>query len=315
MNALCIVEDENLEQEREKTIRGVLNYLKESGKSQNELAKAVGLSSGVISGFLSGKYSGNTKKIIQKLSSYLNLSDQRERAIKKPGFVETSVSSDILAVLNYARVNQDIGLVYGEAGLGKSVTIKEYIKTNPDVILVTADPSISNPKAICEEILEQMNRREYGNLRSMMKTIVSVLKDSGRMIIIDEAQHLKNKALEVIRSIYDKANIGMVLCGNQEVYSRLHGRGEAVFAQFFSRVGIRRNLSAVKPEDVTKILERNGYYLPKDCLEYMKKVSQSRGGLRYVIKMFILAQTMAQGAGVDFSLDVLLQAKNMLMLE
>lgn len=47
----------------------------------------------------------------------------------------------------------------------------------------------------------------------MFSDIVDKLKSSGRLIIIDEAEHLPYKSLELVRRIYDKANVGILLVG------------------------------------------------------------------------------------------------------
>ena len=67
--------------------------------------------------------------------------------------------------------------------------------------------------------------------------IVQRLQGTKGLLILDEAQHLMLPALESLRSIYDTTECGLVLMGNEAVYSRLSGRRSAEFAHLFSRVG------------------------------------------------------------------------------
>ena len=67
--------------------------------------------------------------------------------------------------------------------------------------------------------------------------IVQRLQGTKGLLILDEAQHLMLPALESLRSIHDATACGLVLMGNEAVYSRLSGRHSAEFAQLYSRVG------------------------------------------------------------------------------
>ena len=68
--------------------------------------------------------------------------------------------------------------------------------------------------------------------------IVQRLQGTKGLLILDEAQHLMLPALESLRSIHDATACGLVLMGNEAVYSRLSGRRSAEFAHLFSRVGM-----------------------------------------------------------------------------
>ena len=62
----------------------------------------------------------------------------------------------------------------------------------------------------------------------MVSGIVKKLKGSGRMIIIDEAEHLPYKALELLRRVHDKAGMGVLLVGLPRlIHKIMEGRGES----------------------------------------------------------------------------------------
>lgn len=61
------------------------------------------------------------------------------------------------------------------------------------------------------------------------------LRDSGRLLMVDEAELLLYRALEVLRRLHDKAGIGIVLAGMPRLLINLKGRrGE--FAQLLPAV-------------------------------------------------------------------------------
>ena len=83
----------------------------------------------------------------------------------------------------------------------------------------------------------------------MITIIREKLEGTNKVIIIDEAQHLKLTALEQIRTLADpnsitgKKGVGIVLIGNTEVYTKMRGKQEARFAQLFSRIKMNRYFS------------------------------------------------------------------------
>ncbi len=86
-----------------------------------------------------------------------------------------------------------------------------------------------------------MKLPENQRTEDLSLAIQDKLKETDKIIIIDEAQNLKFMALEEIRGWVDedpltgKPGIGIVLIGNVEVYNKMLGRQEAIFSQQFNR--------------------------------------------------------------------------------
>ena len=179
-----------------------------------------------------------------RIASYLALDGQRVEAPKGAGFVQTAVAKDVHTVCQYSHVNRDIGLVYGEAGMGKTYALREYQRAHPDTILLRCNPSWKTPQAMLEAVLLEVGRKVRGMnaLHRHIRELVGALEETGRLVILDEAQFLGTRSLEVVRTLHDEAEVGIVLSGNLDVYSQMHGEGMASFAQLFSRVGIRRQI-------------------------------------------------------------------------
>lgn len=98
------------------------------------------------------------------------------------------------------------------------------------------------------------------------------------MIIIDEAQHLTKKTLEIVRSINDSTETAIVLIGNDLIYNKMLGKAQAEFAQLFSRVGMQSHLltDIFTIGDIALVFSN----LDDDAKEYMLKISRSKFGLR-----------------------------------
>lgn len=298
----------------EATREAIKEYMAETKTSQSEIARLTGLSPATISQFLKGAYAGNNEQIAYTITKVLEVETRRKETVQIPGFVPTSVSEDVLAVVKHAHDYRDIGVIYGSAGIGKTMALKQYAAETPGTVFITVNPTISNSKAILEELVEKLGKQEYGDRRKLRRTIVSILKDSGRLVIIDEAQHLQMSALETLRSIYDECNIGLVLCGNETVYTQMRGKARAAdFAQLFSRVGIRRYLNGkVDKEDVKKILSQEAE-VSKECLDFFHDVANEPGGIRMMVKLFVLSWTLATSMGEPLNVEAIRAAKVLLM--
>jgi DNA transposition AAA+ family ATPase len=147
-------------------------------------------------------------------------------------------------------------VVVGAPGVGKSSAACHYTRNHPNVFKVVAHPILSSPKALLEELSRVIGSYQGGALHRVQRGLISKLRGTGALIMVDEAQHLTPVALDQLRSIHDEAEVGVVLLGNPAVYGRLEGQGRsAQFAQLFSRVGMR--LSRPKPQkaDVDALLD------------------------------------------------------------
>ena len=166
----------------------------------------------------------------------------------------THTVDDIIMAVSFAEAAGDISLIYGDAGLGKTISLKEYVFGHPDVIYIELKDCDKSTKGVCEKILSCIGKEQRGVDRLLVDTITDYLINNPKLIIIDEAQHLSIRALENLRAINDVTESGIVLCGNPTVYDRMHGRGQAHFAQLYSRIGIRRHIIEPSLEDITAIL-------------------------------------------------------------
>jgi DNA transposition AAA+ family ATPase len=173
---------------------------------------------------------------------------------------------------------------------------------NDKVIYIQADATISNVKSILEEIWEAIGNRNREPERFLKKEIIEVFKYSGVFLIVDDAQYLTLKAMEVIRVINENAETGIIFCGNQHIYDRMFGREATQYSQLFSRIGIKKYVPATVPmEDVQNILDI--YDISKDCMAFLHKLANSRGGLRYMLKIYMMAEMAARTKGEELALS------------
>lgn len=207
--------------------------------------------------------------------------------MNKVEIAHTQTLDSVNMAVSFAEAAGDISLIYGDAGLGKTVSLKQYVKLHPDAIYIELKDCDKSPKGVCEKILSHIGKLQHGTDRALVDAITEYLTANPKLIIIDEAQHLSIRALENLRAINDVTETGVVLCGNPTVYDRMHGRGQAHFAQLYSRIGIRRHIVEPSLEDIASIFEP--YHLDKESLLYLHKLALERGGIRNCVKILNIA--------------------------
>lgn len=278
--------------------------------SQTDVARAIGMSPSAVNMFLTGTYK-NPLMVVKALKGYFFTKERQAGEVQLPELAETSVYNEVTGILNYVHSQRDIGVIYGPAGIGKSTALKAYKEITPQTILITANQTIAGTTGLLDEIATALGRAGGGSARRVRKVIVDLLKNSGRMLIVDEAQHLSYKALETLRSIYDECGIGIALAGNESIYGNMVGKGAAPFAQLFSRVGIKRELTGqIKLEDISALL---GAELDSQSLAYLHRVALEPGGIRAVMKLYKLARISADEQGAEIDLDYLRNAAGFMM--
>lgn len=266
-------------------IDSLREYIAKSGKTQTAVGTELGISGGAISSFLSGKYK-TPHTLIPKVFALLSMNAKKAVAPKAPDFAETSISRTVYNAIAYAHLRGVIAVVYGDAGVGKTSTVREYVKNDSLALLITISPTYSSITGVNELIAAQLGVRERV-ARRLTAEIVDRLKGSGRVLIVDEAQHLTVRALNHLRCMSDESGVGIALVGNEEVYSKLRGSGKADFAQLFSRVGMRKQVQTrdIKMEDIKSIFGK--YELDDGVLKLLGGVANTPYGLRGAVNVYI----------------------------
>jgi hypothetical protein len=265
-------------------------------------AKASGIASSTLSAWLSGKYAGDNDRVAADVRRWLDSkrAGARARAVLPPAlpFVLTRSAEMFQDVLAHAQYVVDLVVICGGAGVGKTTAARRYAVDNPNVWLLTAEPTISSPHAMLEYLAAVLNVQERAaNKRS--QAIVKRLLGSEGLLIIDEAQHLTTQALDQLRTIHDLAHIGLALVGNEEVYGRLDGGGRvAKFAQLTSRIGMKATRARPAAADIDALLDAYGVTGGAER-KLLREVARLPGALRGMLKTLRLAHMLAIGAEAE----------------
>ena len=232
-------------------IEELKEYLKEKKYPLSKVAKAVNMSNATLHLWINNNYKGNVKKIEDAVSKFLEIDRMREKRIKVD-FIKTSIVEDIFDIAQTCHVENEIGVCCGNAGIGKTFAVKKYAIEHSETILIEADLGYT-PKVLFSEIHKNLGFDGSGTIHAMLEDIIAKLKHTGRLIIVDGAEHLPYKSLELLRRVYDKAQVGILLVGMPRLIMNLRGE-KRQYAQLYSRVGISLTLNSLLKEDIEAIV-------------------------------------------------------------
>lgn len=281
----------------------VTRYIKENGLSQAKAAPKMGVSQTALSQWRNNKYdNGNIEELESKLSEFFRLEDEKNTVIEKSlpfrnlqDYIPTSISEDVYKLIQYCHFEKGMVVVHGDAGIGKTKGAEKYARENPtSTIYIQATPSSGTLSCILKLLARALRIPESRSKLDLMLDIRDKLESSNKIIIIDEAQHLKYAALEEIRTLSDpntitgQAGTGIVLIGNTEVYDRMVGKQEARFAQQFSRIRMNRHYSTSKVtlEDIEILFPTLQERKMKKELTFLHGISQSKWGIRGAVNVY-----------------------------
>lgn len=271
----------------EQTIQRLTDYMEISGKTQKQVSKETDHSTAVISQFIKGTYKGNNEEIDRVLNKYLELVERRKFNIDCVRFYDGLKNTTVTNfVCSYAHRNNDIALVCGDAGAGKTTALERYKENNVGVVMVTANSCASSAVAILKMISQKIGKSMNNRKDLLMTELVNYFRDTNRLIIVDEADHLTMAALQALRNLNDEAHIGIVLSGNDKIYNQMvAGPKSSELQQLRSRIPIRRRVT----NDYT--LDEFRKIFPDvndECLGYLIQLARKES-LRIAIKLLRIA--------------------------
>ncbi|WDM66891.1 AAA family ATPase [Xanthomonas cucurbitae] len=266
--------------------------------TQARIGREADISSATLSQFLGGTYAGNVQNVARKLLNWTKALDERTsagRLPEGPEWVPTPTSEKILAGLRYAQMAGDVVLIVGGAGLGKSKTIQRYTKTAPNVWHVELTPATGSVMSCLQEIAIVLGLRDLTNSAAFLqRAIFQRVRDTNGLLVLDEAQHLSVPALDQVRAINDQTGVGLVLCGNERVYTQMSGGNRAPFLdRLYSRIGKKIVLKKATVADADAIIAAWGID-DSPCRDAIRQIAATPGALRVLNKVLRLAATYAK---------------------
>jgi hypothetical protein len=263
-------------------------------------------------------YGPSIDKATRAINEFLELIARRRSSKLPSGFVETDVAKRMLVVIGKTIELASIGLIYADAGRGKSMTLKAASTIYPGSILVRVRQHSRTPTGIIKALAEATNIKaaSVSGYRASSR-LIDALSGSGRCLLIDEAHQLKHEALETIRDIHDETGCPIILAGTAALNEAVSDHA-AFFGQMSSRIALRYNVSedlaSMGPggggrplhsvDEIRELFERDRIRLTDDGRMLLTKIANlpGLGGLRLCAKLVQVAASASKGEPVTAEL-------------
>jgi DNA transposition AAA+ family ATPase len=293
----------------------VRDLMAREGLTQTAIAKEADIPFGTFTPWMGGKYQGDNGKLAQKVQRWMEARKEAQkisvRIPKEPGFVLTPTTNDVLQLLQWAKEAPGITLITLGPGMGKTTTARHFALTTPHAYRVVMRPSTSGVHSMMKEIAQTLGvtERDPGKLT---RAIGDKLRRNGRhtLIMVDEAQNLRDEAVDELRHYLDEYGCGIALLGNEDVQTRW-GRStpKEGYGQLHRRIGPRLRLLKPRVEDVEAYLAAWNIQDP-GILKLLRVIGRKAGALGQISETVKMASILAAGHGRDLSADDIKSAWN-----
>lgn len=285
-----------------------------------EIGRQADVPSSTLSQYLSDTYPSKDGKntTAAALTKWMKSREQteamRHRLPIAPPYQPLQGANEIKTILVYSRALGRMSMICGSPGVGKTVSARRFKEEHPRTWLATMDPSTRGVNTMLVDLLDAMGHGEAkGTPQSLIRQVRRVVQEAKGLIIIDEAQHLSEQAIEALRAINDAERVGIALLGNETAWQRVGATGlKAAFAQVSSRFAQRKYIVAPNPADVETLARAwataNDATIGRAEIAFCQQIAAKPGGLRNIEMTFEGALIAARGADEDLSLDHLQQA-------
>ena len=262
----------------------ITDELRRLGINESQLARQSSISGTAVNQILSGKYPSPPGAQLRVMINALTILEARNRSAGRLPFVETSVWGLVKFVCDEARAKADsdgIGLVTGYVGVGKTTALHHYADGDPSVVYLRGSAGMTKSDLLARlcEMLDLTTLRRTTISRKQSQ-IMSALRGSSKLIILDEASRPHGSCLEVLRDISDDTQTALVFAGREFLYERLKDPGGR-FGEISSRIlSWFPPVKALKEEDVRALIKAG---LPdmsgKDLIEMTYQCSENNARL------------------------------------
>jgi len=218
--------------------------------NQTQLARYVGVSGSYMSHIIRGNWNeipaGKDK--VQLADTYFikmaeKVGHQLERTSWKHFDTDNYIS--MVTAIEDARKRGQNRIIDGETGSGKSYAIKRYQRDRPNgTIVVTCDSFMTNTNFTCalnDAVAGIPSRTMWVLVRNIEEQLM-VMYDKGYspVIIIDEAENLKDSSYGAVKAIIDRVagKVPIVLVGANQYTQKIRNRAirmQGCFPQIWSR--------------------------------------------------------------------------------
>jgi len=208
----------------------MFDWMKSKGIVSNaKLAKAIGISDPIITYINSDQYEKISDQMWQKIGMWAGYFDQRQAA----------PTVNFKRIVNICRHTQSKGLsraISFNPGTGKTFSLQYYKNNHENVFYVQCDGWMTK-RDFLRSILKEMGLAWQGQMGigELCETIIEHLNSLTKpLLIIDEADEIRDKLPTFLKTFYNKSHTGIVIAGGNGL-KKLWDRGVKILSNHFKR--------------------------------------------------------------------------------
>ena len=225
-------------------------YMERYALTHKHVARQVGgLQGGTLGEILNGTY-GKGKNLkperidarLRELNEWLEIDSARRRTQTHDTFVELRVAKRLMNCVARAVRSQTMAIAYGPTGIGKSMVSHVIAERTPGAIHIEISKGDEGLHASRKMLVERLRlnrrrtRRDEPEGLTLNARIFNKLRDSGRLILIDEAHILTDNALHFWRNVWDQCKVPIVFVATIDLMERIRRDADADHGQLYGRI-------------------------------------------------------------------------------
>jgi len=235
-----------------RVVREFAAWLDVTGTSQEAAARLLGIAPGTLSPMLAETYVGRVGKICERMIRALTRARLIAAVPQDPPYVTTSVTKQVTDTLVLAHTERRMAMVLGPSGVGKTMAVRRYAEAEPETIYIVAGTE-SSPWAFMRRLAGLLRVPWHGSTYDMRLACADHLRNSDRLLVVDECDYQPERTLQTIRLIHDDARIGVALVATPAYLKHLRDAKSDTLQQVLGRIAYVAQVAPCCDDDLARI--------------------------------------------------------------
>ncbi len=288
-----------------------LNLLESGAATYAATSKAIGgnVTKSLLSLVIRDKYrdkgrgKNTVDRVLRDVDRWMAAQEARGIAPKLPGFVWTKLALEFRAVVNAAVEMGTCAAIWGESGIGKSITAQAVAESTPGSVYLAISDGSDTPASFLRDLARRLrleaSRERYENRGAIVRS----LSGTGRLLVVDDAHFCNTALLRCLVQLHDECRIPIAFVGQPTLARNLlRGRGDdSIGAMIYSRVQVRLDLQErtrgdrgeplYTAEEVRKVFAASAIRVVPSAVRWLASLANQVdiGGLRAAVYTALLA--------------------------